>query len=107
MMSEFQGKTTYLHLVVRKMNALVPTDERNFWPKLEIYLFSLKDAAENFPEIDAEVALILKMYVQLAESSEPIPICVRRSFLNVFRSLTTSKVKNNEFMYRVMCLAVP
>ena len=47
------------------------------------------------------------MYVQLSESSEPVPICVRRSFLNVFGSLSTSTVKNNEFMYRAMCLAVP
>jgi hypothetical protein len=44
MISEFQGKSTFLKFVVGKMSTLVPTDERNFWPKLEVYIFSLADA---------------------------------------------------------------
>lgn len=88
------------------MQTLNPADERYFWPYLEVYLFSLQDAAKEYPAIDSSTVNILKMYIELAEKPEGIPVCVKRSFLRVFKALTTSVEKNSEFIYRVMCASV-
>ena len=85
------------------MQSLNPNDEARFWSRLEVYLFSLIDAVKKYPTLDSAAISILQMYLELAGKPEPIPICVRRSFLKVFCSLASSPHKDPEFMYRVMC----
>lgn len=73
---------------------------------LEIYLYSIIDAVRKYPTLDNSVVTIVKMYLDLSAGTEPIPICVRRTFLKVFRNLTTSPHKDPEFMYRIMCTTI-
>lgn len=73
------------------MQTLNPQDEKLFWPNLEIYLYSLIDAVREYPVMDSPAISILQMYIELADKGEGIPICVRRTFLKVFRSLITSQ----------------
>ena len=64
------------------------------------------DAVRNYPVIDATVGSLLQMYLELTARPEPMPICVRRTFLRVFRAFITAKDKNYDFIYRVMCITV-
>ena len=61
--SELKGDVSYLHFVCAKMLALNPGNDRNFESKLEVYLFSLVDAAYHYPQIDHQCGNILQMYI--------------------------------------------
>jgi hypothetical protein len=92
-------------MVLENMKAL-DTSNRNFFSNLEVYLHSLIDALRDYPSMDAQAVTLLQSYIDLASQPNPMPICVRRSFLKVFRSLITSPHKEGEFVYRVMCMAI-
>jgi hypothetical protein len=72
-----------------------------------VYLFSLIDAIKSYPAIDQSVIGIVKVYFEIVANNESaMPICVKRVFLKVFRSLLTNKQKDAEFAYRVMCVVI-
>lgn len=52
------------------------------------------DAGRDYPAVDAAATNLVKMYLELTAMPEPMPICVRRTFLRVLRALITSKDKN-------------
>lgn len=108
---DLYGKTQYLEFVFKKMQKLSPQDDKNFLPYLEVYLFTLQDGLRNYPALDQPAISLVQMYVELAAKEDPngqhpLPICVRRSFLKVFRSLATCPQKDPEFMYRIMCITI-
>jgi hypothetical protein len=55
-----------------------------------VHLYSLTDALRDYPALDGPMINLVKMYIELATQQNPIPICVRRTFLRVFRSILTS-----------------
>lgn len=73
---------------------------------LEIYLYSIIEVSMDYPTLDTSAVSLLKIYLELAGKPEPIPVCVRRTFLRVFRAFTTSSHKDPEFIYRIMCTTV-
>jgi hypothetical protein len=61
--SDIQGKKAFLEMVLSKMQGLNPSEEKLFWPSLEIYITSLMDSVREYPVIDSSAVNILKMYI--------------------------------------------
>lgn len=92
--------------VVAKIQALQPNDEKKFWPGVEVHLFSIIDATREYPAFDTSIATIMQMYLELSSVHQAnFPICVRRTYLRVFRAILSS-LQENELVYRIMCAAV-
>ena len=60
---DIQGKKAFLEMVLSKMQGLNPSEEKLFWPSLEIYITSLMDSVREYPVIDSSAVNILKMYI--------------------------------------------
>lgn len=105
-MGELQGKAAYVQSVVAKIQALPPNDEKKFWPGVEVYLYSITDAAREYPAFDDSIATIMQMYLELSTVHlNNFPIAVRRTYLRVLRAFLSS-LHENELIYRIMCAAV-
>jgi hypothetical protein len=63
-MVKVQTKPVYVKCVLDKMTSLSPQDG-SFWPRLEVYLYSLMDAFEQYPVVDSSAISVVKMYIEL------------------------------------------
>lgn len=65
-------------------------ESKDFWTVLESYLFSLRDALHDYPNLTAEIVQLVKGYDEIGDKYE----IIRRNYIRIFEQLFEIKEKN-------------